>query len=59
MAIIEKPRRKRIQTIRKGFIVAKSYAIIPKKPYSIVSVLYNDISHKIISKRIEIIGECV
>ena len=65
MAIIEnqetkiKPKRKRIQAIRKGFIVAKSYIVLPKNPYSAVAVLYNDISHKIISKRIEIIGECV
>ena len=65
MAIIEnqetkiKPKRKRIQAMRKGFIVAKSYVVLPKNPYSAVAVLYNDISHKIISKRIEIIGECV
>ncbi len=65
MAIIEnketktKPKRKRIQAIRKGFVVAKSYVAMPRNPYSVVAVLYNDISHKIISKRIEIVGECV
>jgi hypothetical protein len=59
MAIIEnqennkKPKRRRIQ---KGTIVAKSYVVIPKNPYSVINVFYNELSHRIISRRIEIIA---